>query len=86
MHIALGGAVTFKNAHKPLEAAAYVPLDRLLLETDCPYLTPVPYRSKRNDPSYIPLVAEKIAATRGMDAEELMRITLENGKQLFDIA
>ena len=86
LHIALGGAVTFKNAHKPLEAAAYVPLDRLLLETDCPYLTPVPYRSKRNDPSYIPLVAEKIAATRGMDAEELMRITLENGKRLFDIA
>ena len=85
LYVAFGGAVTFKNAHKPIEAAAYVPLDRLLLETDCPYMTPVPHRGERNDPSFIPFIAHAVAQARGMDAEELMQATLRNGKQLFQI-
>lgn len=85
LYIAFGGAVTFKNAHKPLDAAVCVPLERLLLETDCPYMTPVPHRGERNDPSHIPLIAEKIAQARGMDAKALMLETLQNGKQLFQI-
>ncbi len=85
LYVAFGGAVTFKNAHKPIEAAAYVPLDRLLLETDCPYMTPVPHRGERNDPSFIPFIAQAVAQARGMDAEELMQATLRNGKQLFQI-
>ena len=68
LYVAFGGAVTFKNAHKPIEAAAYVPLDRLLLETDCPYMTPVPHRGERNDPSFIPFIAQAVAQARGMDA------------------
>jgi len=85
LYIAFGGAATFKNAKKPLEAAAAVPLDRLLLETDCPYMTPVPYRGKRNDPSYIPLVAEVLAPIYGIESEELMYRTAENAKKLFSI-
>lgn len=83
LYIAFGGAVTFKNARKPLEAATYIPLERLLLETDCPYMTPVPHRGERNDPSYIPLIAQKIAQARNMEAEALMQATLDNGKRLF---
>ena len=60
-YISLGGPVTFKNAKKPKEVAAEVPLDHLLIETDCPYLAPHPYRGKRNEPSYVKLVAEQIA-------------------------
>lgn len=86
LYIAIGGAVTFKKAVKPLEVAKYVPSDRLLLETDCPYLTPVPHRGKRNDPSYVPLIAERIAEARGEDAEALAQICLENGKRLFGIS
>ncbi len=85
LHIAFGGAVTFKNAKKPIEAAAVVPLDRLLLETDCPYMTPVPYRGKRNDPSFIPLIAEALAKVHGISEEELMCITADNAKKLFSI-
>lgn len=86
LYIALGGAVTFKKAVKPLEVAKYVPSDRLLLETDCPYLTPVPHRGKRNDPSFVPLIAERIAEARGEDAETLAMTCLENGKRLFGIS
>ena len=64
MYIGLGGAVTFKNARKPLEVAAYVPDDMLVIETDCPYMTPVPFRGKRCDSSYIPYTAEVIASAR----------------------
>lgn len=86
MYIGLGGAVTFKNAKTPVEVAQYVPLDRLLLETDCPYMTPVPYRGKRCDSSYIAVTAEKIAALRGMDTQELLTAAQENAKRLFGIA
>ncbi len=85
LYIGLGGAVTFKNARVPLEVAEAVPLDRLLLETDAPYMTPVPYRSKRNDSKYIELVAEKIAEVRGITADEVLSAAEENAKRLFGI-
>lgn len=84
-HISFGGPVTFKNAKKPKEIAAEVPLERLLIETDCPYLAPHPYRGKRNEPAYVKLVAEQIAELRGMPYEELARQTTENAKKLFNI-
>ena len=85
MSISLGGTVTFKNARVPVEVAAAVPIDRLLLETDAPYLSPVPYRGKRNDSTRIAYTAMKIAEIRGMDAQELIDITTENAKRLYDI-
>ena len=85
MFIGLGGAVTFKNAVKPVEVAEMIPLDRLLLETDCPYMAPVPMRGKRNNSAYIEFVAEKIASVRGISAQELLDITAENTRKLFDI-
>jgi TatD DNase family protein len=84
-YISLGGAVTFKNARKAIEVVEYLPLDRLLLETDCPYMTPEPHRGKRNDSSYINLVAQKIADIKGISSEEVARITTENAKRLFKI-
>jgi len=84
-HIAIGGAVTFKNARKVVDVAAFVPDDRLLIETDCPYMTPEPYRGKRNESSYVRLVAEKIAQIRGVTTEYIARITTENAKKLFKI-
>lgn len=86
LYIGFGGAITFDKAVRPCKAAQAVPLDRLLIETDCPYMTPVPYRGRRNDPSYVALVCEKLAELRGMASEEMARITLENGKRLFGIA
>ena len=85
MYIGLGGAVTFKNAVKPVEVAEMIPLDRLLLETDCPYMAPVPMRGKRNNSAYIEYVAEKIADIRGISAQELLCITADNTKKLFNI-
>ena len=85
MYIGLGGAVTFKNAVKPLEVAKYVPSDRLLIETDCPYMTPVPFRGKRNDSSLIPYSAIKIAEVRGVTPQEILDLTAENAKTLFNI-
>lgn len=85
LYISLAGPVTFKNAKKPVEVAKNVPLDRLLIETDSPYLTPVPYRGKRNDPGHVSLVAQKIAEIRGITAEEVGRITTENALNLFKI-
>ena len=85
MSISLGGTVTFKNARVPVEVAAAVPLDRLLLETDAPYLSPVPYRGKRNDSRNIAYTAARIAEIRGMDAQELIDITTENAKRLYGI-
>lgn len=84
-YLALGGTVTFKNARKVVEVAQEVPLDHLLLETDCPYLSPVPYRGKRNEPSFVPKVAETIAEFKGLTVEEVAQVTLENGKRLFGI-
>ncbi|KAA9012018.1 TatD family hydrolase [Niallia endozanthoxylica] len=83
--ISLGGPVTFKNAKKPKEVAKEVPLDKLLIETDCPYLAPHPYRGKRNEPAYVRLVAEQIAELKEISIEEVERITTENAKKLFDI-
>ncbi|USK80495.1 TatD family hydrolase [Peribacillus frigoritolerans] len=84
-YISLGGPVTFKNAKKPKEVAAAVPLDHLLIETDCPYLAPHPYRGKRNEPSYVKLVAEQIAEIKQLTIEEVSQATTENAKKLFGI-
>lgn len=85
MYISLGGVVTFKNARVPVEVAKEVPMDRLLLETDAPYLAPTPMRGKRNDSTLIPLVAEKIAQLRGMTPQEVLNITRENAKRMYNI-
>ena len=84
--LSFNGAVTFKNARKAPEVIGEVPMDRLMIETDAPYLTPVPFRGKRNDSSYVHLVAEKIAQIRGISPEEVEQATWENGKRFFGIA
>lgn len=83
MHISISGVVTFKKATEVHDVAKAVPLNRLLIETDSPYLAPVPYRGKRNEPSYVKYVCERIAELRGMDAEDVARITTENANRLF---
>jgi TatD DNase family protein len=85
MYISFGGPVTFKNAKKPKEVATDLPLDKLLIETDCPYLTPHPFRGKRNEPGYVSYVAEQIAELKGITYEELADITTANAKKLFGI-
>ncbi len=85
MYIGLNGVVTFQNARKSLEVVKEIPLDRLVLETDCPYLAPVPMRGKRNDSSFIPYIAEKIAQVLEMDTQELLDITNENAKRLYNL-
>ncbi|MGD6845728.1 TatD family hydrolase [Bacillus infantis] len=85
-YISLGGPVTFKNAKKPKEVAEAVPLEKLLIETDCPYLAPHPYRGKRNEPAYVKLVAEQIAELKGLAFEEVAEATTENAKRLFGIS
>ncbi|QED45873.1 TatD family hydrolase [Cytobacillus dafuensis] len=84
-YISLGGPVTFKNARKPKEVAEVIPLEKLLIETDCPYLAPHPYRGKRNEPSYVKLVAEQIAEIKGVTLEEVAEATTSNAKKLFGI-
>ncbi|CAM3968058.1 TatD family hydrolase [Mesobacillus zeae] len=84
-YISLGGPVTFKNAKKPKEVAEAVPLDRLLIETDCPYLAPHPYRGKRNEPAYVKLVASQIAELKGATFEEIAEATTRNAKKVFGI-
>lgn len=84
-YISFGGPVTFKNARVPKEVLAKVPLDRLLIETDCPYLAPHPFRGKRNESSYVALVAEAAAEITGKTVEEIGRITTENGKKCFGL-
>ncbi len=86
MYIGLGGAVTFRNAKKPLEAARATPLERLLLETDCPYMAPEPLRGKRCDSAMIPYAAQKIADAKGIGAQTLIDITTENACRLFGIS
>lgn len=86
MYIGLGGAVTFRNAKKPVAVAAAVPLDRLLLETDCPYMTPVPFRGKRNDSALIPYTAQVISSLHGVSVQELLDQTCDNACRLFGIA
>lgn len=85
MSISLGGVVTFKNARQSVEVAEYIPLDRLLLETDAPYLTPVPFRGKRCDSSMIKFTAMRIAEIKGISMEELLNITTENACRLYNI-
>lgn len=82
-YISLGGPVTFKNAKVPKAVAQEVPLDRLLVETDCPYLTPTPFRGKRNEPAYVKYVVEEIATLRDMPYDELAAATTANAKKLF---
>nr|WP_307992991.1 TatD family hydrolase [uncultured Niameybacter sp.] len=84
-YIGIGGSLTFKNARKTVEVVEYIPLDKILIETDCPYLTPVPHRGKRNDSSYLPFVIDKIAEIKGITADEVCKITLNNAKKLFRI-
>ncbi len=82
-YIGLGGVVTFKNAKTPKEVAKAVPLDRLLIETDCPYLTPTPFRGKRNEPAYVRYVAETIADLRNISYEEVVQATYENACRFY---
>ena len=84
-YISLAGPVTFKNARKAVEVAEMVPMDRLLIETDSPYLAPTPYRGKRNEPLYVKHVAERIAEIRGFDVEYVAQKTFENAKRAFGI-
>ena len=84
-YLGFDGPITFKNARRAPEVAAVTPLDRMLIETDSPYLTPVPYRGKRNDSTYVHLVAEKLAQWKGISAEEMEQITWDNGKRFFNI-
>ncbi len=83
--LSFNGAITFKNARKAPEVIAAVPLERMMIETDSPYLTPVPYRGKRNDSGYVHLVAEKIAEIKGVSPADVENITYENGKRFFHI-
>jgi len=83
-HISFSGILTFKNAQDLRDVAAFVPLDRLLIETDSPYLAPVPYRGKTNNPSYVPFVAKQIADIRGCAVEKIARVTSRNFETLFD--
>ena len=84
-YIGFTGVLTFKNARKAVETAASIPLERIVLETDCPFMAPVPYRGKRNHPGYLPFMAEKLAEIRGLPVEEIVRITTENAKRLYRI-
>ena len=85
MSISLGGVVTFKNARHSVEVAEYIPLDRLLLETDAPYLSPVPFRGKRCDSSMIKYTAMRIAEIKGISMEQLLEATTENACRLYNI-
>ena len=84
-YIGFTGVLTFKNARKAVEVAASIPLDRIVLETDCPYMSPEPFRGKRNDPGKLYRMAEKLAEIRGLTVEEVRKITMENGKRLYRI-
>ncbi|MDN9011942.1 TatD family hydrolase [Brevibacillus laterosporus] len=84
-YISFGGPLTFKNAKRPKEVAAKIPLDRILIETDCPYLTPHPFRGKRNESAYVKFVAEEMAQIHELPYEELAKITANNAHRLFNI-
>ena len=84
-YIGFTGVLTFKNARKAVETASAIPLDRIVLETDCPYMSPEPFRGKRNDPGRLYRMAEKLAEIRGMSVEEIHAVTMENGKRLYRI-
>ena len=83
--ISFAGPITFKNANKLLDVAKYVPLDRILVETDSPYLAPVPMRGRRNEPAFVQYVAQTVAELRGISAEEMAQAAFENTCRLFKI-
>lgn len=85
IYVSFAGPLTFKNNIKTVEVAKYAPLDMILIETDSPYLSPVPHRGERNDSSYVRHVAEKLAEIRGMSVEEIAKITADNAKRLFGV-
>ena len=84
-YISFTGVVTFKNARKVLEVLEKMPADRIMLETDCPYMAPEPKRGKRNSSLFLPYIAERIAEARGVSAEEIAAVTMENGKRFFGV-
>ena len=84
-YIGFTGVLTFKNARKAVEVARIIPLERIVLETDCPYMSPEPFRGKRNDPGKLYRMAEKLAEIRGLSLEEIHAVTMENGKRLYRI-
>ncbi len=85
-YIGFTGVITFKNARKLVETALAIPLDRMVIETDCPYMAPEPFRGKRNDPGYLYRMAQRLGELRGLSQEEMEQITMENGKRLYRIA
>ena len=85
-YIGFTGVLTFKNARRAVEAARALPLDRIVIETDCPYMAPEPHRGHRNDPGYVHLVAQKLAEIKGISPEQAAQATLENAKRLYRIA
>lgn len=85
LYISVGGVSTFKNAENVREMILEVPMDRILLETDCPYLAPHPYRSKRNSPCFLPTIAENLAVLKGASVDEIARVTTKNARELFRI-
>ena len=85
MYIGIGGVVTFKNARKSVEVVKDIPLERVVLETDCPYLSPVPFRGKRNNSGMIIYTAEKIAEIKNISVEEVLKETCENAKKVYNI-
>ena len=84
-YIGIGGVLTFKKAANIREVVEYVPIDRILLETDCPYLAPEPFRGKRNSSLYIPEVVKKIAEIKQLDYDEVIDITFKNGRRMYGI-
>ena len=84
-YIGFTGVLTFKNARKAVETAAAIPLERIVIETDCPFMAPEPFRGKRNDPGYLYRMAERLAEIRGITPEEAARVTTENAKRLYRI-
>ena len=84
-YIGFTGVLTFKNARRAIEAAQAIPLDRIVIETDCPFMAPEPFRGKRNDPGYLIKMAEKLAEIRGITTEEAIAATTANAKRLYRI-
>ena len=84
-YIGVGGTITFKNARRSVEVVEEIPIESIVIETDCPYLTPMPHRGKRNDSTYLIHIAEKIAEVKNISIEEVARITSKNAKDLFGI-
>ena len=84
-YFGIGGVLTFKNGKKLVEAAEYIPMDRILLETDCPYLAPEPYRGKRNQSGYIDYVAQRLSEIKGITKEEVLAKAMQNAKDFYRI-